>query len=207
QRMSRTSKPDGVISTPPLCDTPRIIEQFEQSGVPVVRIAGGRELYGRSIILDERAVSRQMVEHSVSLGHQRIGFIHPPPEHILAQARYLGYLDGSAVAGIEPRNELVRQGLFDSASGVTAGEESLSSPMPPTAIFAANDDMALGVSQVAHRRGLSVPGDVAIAGFDDSPSSSIAWPPSTTVRQPVRTSGCVAARMLIEEDFATPDLS
>lgn len=207
QRMLRTLKPDGVILTPPLCDTPRIIEQFEQSGVPVVRIAGGRELYGRSIILDERAVSRQMVEHLVSLGHQRIGFIHPHPEHILAQARYLGYLDGLAVAGIEPRNELVRQGLFDLASGVTAGEELLSLPMPPTAIFAANDDMALGVLQVAHRRGLSVPGDVAIAGFDDSPSSSIAWPPLTTVRQPVRTLGCVAARMLIEEDFETPDLS
>lgn len=206
-RMLRTLRPDGVILTPPLCDTPRIVEQFERAGVPVIRIAGGRELHGRSITIDERTASRQMIDHLVSLGHERIGFIHPHPEHIHAQTRYLGYLDGLAAAGIEPRNDFIRQGLFDVASGVAAAEALLSLPSPPSAIFAANDDMALGVLQVAHRRSLSIPQDIAIAGFDDSPSSSIAWPPLTTVRQPVRMLGGQAVRMLIEEDASVPQLS
>ena len=199
ERLVATLRPDGMILTPPLCDMTAVVEQVERLGVPLVRVAGGLDLYGISIPLDDRAISRAMVDHLVALGHRRIGFIRPHPDHALAQARHHGYLDGLAAAGIAPEEALIQPGRFDVESGAEAARALLDLPQPPTAIFAANDDMALGAMQVVHRRGLAIPRDIAIAGFDDSAAGRLAYPALTTVRQPMQLLGACAAMMLLGE--------
>jgi LacI family transcriptional regulator len=96
--------------------------------------------------------------------------------------------------------ELVHQGEFTFASGVEAAHRLLSRRTRPSAVFASNDDMALGVLASAQRLGLSVPGDLSIAGFDDSTAAGLVWPPLTTVRQPMDEMARVAVEMLIATD-------
>jgi len=197
ERLITTLRPDGMILTPPLCDMPAVVEHVARFKVPLVRIAGGLDLYGESIVIDDRTISRAMVAHLMEKGHRRIGFVLPHPEHALAQRRFRGYLDGLAEAGIEPEPALIQPGRFDLESGAQAAAALLDLPLPPTAIFASNDEMALGALRVAHSRGLSVPDDLAIAGFDDSPASRLAYPALTTVRQPTQLLGAAAATILL----------
>jgi LacI family transcriptional regulator len=200
-RLITTLRPDGIMLTPPLCDMALIVNHIAKFDIPLVRIAGRPDLFGESIIIDDREVSEQMMAHLIAEGHRRIGFITPHPDHSLAQGRYQGYLKGLKTAGIAVEAELIRPGLFDVESGADAARALLELREPPTAIFAANDDMALGALQVAHSRNLNIPGDIAIAGFDDSPASRLAWPALTTVRQPMQLLGASAARLLLGEEL------
>lgn len=197
ERLIVTLRPDGMILTPPLCDMPEVVEFVARFDVPLVRIAGGPAQYGTSIAIDERSISRAMIAHLLAQGHRRIGFIRPHPDHALAQARYEGYRDGLSEAGIALDEALIQPGMFDVESGAKAAQALLDLPRRPTAIFAANDDMALGAFQVARRRGLSIPEDIAIAGFDDSAAGRLAYPALTTVRQPMELLGACAAAMLL----------
>lgn len=204
QRLVKTLRPDGIILTPPLADDRIVVDFVEALGVPLVRIAGRDGLYGRSIVVNDHAVSKLMVAHLVDQGHRRIAFIRPPPQHALAQARFDGYLGGLAAAGIAVDDSLIMPGLFDVESGARAAARLLDLPSPPSAIFAANDDMALGAFGVVRSRNLSVPDDVAIAGFDDTPASRLVWPALTTVRQPVRQLGSLAADLLLGGEPSGP---
>ena len=129
--------------------------------------------------------------------------------------RYQGYTAALRTHGLEPNPELVIAGEFTFASGVAAAHRLLSGRKRPTAVFAANDDMALGVLAAAHRLGLSVPGELSIAGFDDSPAASLVWPPLTTVKQPMDAMARLAVALLVEgagpadavEDAQAPDTS
>ena len=202
QRLISTLRPDGVIVTPPLSDDPEFLELMAGHGVPLIRIAGQAEGYGRPIQIDERGISAEMVRHLVSLGHRRIGFVRPHPDHLAAQSRTDGYLDGLAEAGIAVDEALIQPGDFTVESGLAAAKTLLALNEPPTAIFAANDYMALGVMRFAHESGLSIPGQLAIAGFDDTPSSRLSWPPLTTIRQPARLLGEAATLLLMQDDSA-----
>jgi LacI family transcriptional regulator len=91
----------------------------------------------------------------------------------------------------------VQTGLYDFASGSQAAEALLALDPPPTAIFASSDDMAAGVLAAAHRLGVAVPGQLSVAGFDDTDLASVVWPPLTTIRQPVRDMGYAAADLLL----------
>lgn len=199
-RLMSTLRPDGVIVTPPLADDPDFLALMAGHNVPLIRIAGQAEGYGRTIQIDDRGVSADMVRHLVALGHRRIGFIRPHPDHLAAQSRVEGYLDGLGEAGIAVDQALIRPGDFTVESGMAAAAALLDLSTPPTAIFAANDYMALGAMRVAHERGLSIPGQVAIAGFDDTPSSRLSWPPLTTIRQPARLLGETATLMLMHDE-------
>jgi LacI family transcriptional regulator len=92
----------------------------------------------------------------------------------------------------------VVEGEFLFGSGVVAARKLFDLPEPPTAIFAANDDMAAGVMWAANERGLKVPRDLSVCGFDDTPLASQLWPPLTTVRQPAREMGKLATLQLME---------
>ena len=97
------------------------------------------------------------------------------------------------------RTEWVRKGAFTYRSGLLAAEEILNSTARPTAIFASNDDMAAGAIAVAHRLQLTVPGQLAIAGFDDTPLASTIWPTLTTIHQPIAAMARRAVEILLEE--------
>jgi LacI family transcriptional regulator len=147
-------------------------------------------------------------EHLLSLGHQRIGFIAGPKRLLCSRARLDGYGAGLAAAGIDIDPELIKQGDFYHESGCAGADALLSLDRPPTAIFASSDQMAFGVYEAVRRRGLRVPDDISVVGFDDLPESRWASPPLTTVRQPLAEMGLLAARTVLRlargEEIETP---
>ncbi|CAA9225185.1 MAG: Transcriptional regulator, LacI family [uncultured Arthrobacter sp.] len=136
-------------------------------------------------------------EHLIQQNHRRIGFVAGRPGLWCSRARLDGYRAGLDAAGIIFDPALVIEGDFDYSSGFAAGTELLASAAPPTAIFAASDQMALGVYEAARQRGLRIPDDLSVVGFDDLPEAGWASPPLTTVRQPLSDMGSLAARTLV----------
>ncbi len=190
---------DGVILSSPVTDASAALEALERRQAPYVRISPGTD-HGRSssVSMDDAQAADDMTSHLIALGHRRIGFIVGHPNHAASDLRLYGYRRALDRAGIAFEPKYVRPGLFDFVSGEAAAERLLDLPQPPTAIFASNDDMAAGVLTVAHRRGLSLPRDLSVAGFDDTALASQLWPPLTTVRQPTRDLAYAAAALLFE---------
>jgi LacI family transcriptional regulator len=125
-------------------------------------------------------------QHLLELGHRRIGTITGPMRYLCSQERLAGYRATLELAGIEADPALVRPGDFHFESAVRGATELLQLEVPPTAIFAANDEQALGVYAAVQRQGLRVPEDLSVVGFDDVPMSQWVLPPLTTIRQPIR---------------------
>lgn len=193
-------KPDGVILTPPSSDNPVVLELLDKAGTPYVRLGPERaEGLGPRVHMDDVAAAREMTEHLIALGHRRIGFIVGEPRYGASQARREGYLTAMKAHGLPVSESLVRQGDFTFQSGVKEAKALLALTDRPTAIFASNDDMALGCVAAIAEAGLMTPGDVSVAGFDDSPSARFSRPQLTTVRQPVAEMSSVAAKLLIAQ--------
>lgn len=130
--------------------------------------------------------SRAATEHLISLGHTRIAAIAGPHNWLATDGRLMGYRAALAAAGRLAPAELVRVGGEPTTEhGLAAAQALLALPEPPTAIVAFNDHMAIGVLQAAAERGLRVPGDLSVVGFDDLRVSRVVTPPLTTVRQPL----------------------
>jgi LacI family transcriptional regulator len=193
-------KPDGVILTPPSSDNPIVLETLDKAGTPYVRVGPERaEGLGPRVHMDDTAAAREMTQHLADLGHKRIGFIIGEPRYGASQARREGYLEAMKARGLPVANGWVRQGDFTFQSGLEQAKALLALPDRPTAIFASNDDMALGCIAAIAEAGLMTPGDISVAGFDDSPSSRFSRPQLTTVRQPVAEMSSEAAKLLIAQ--------
>jgi LacI family transcriptional regulator len=137
-------------------------------------------------------------EHLLSLGHRRIGAIAGPGDYLCSRARIDGYRSALERAGIRFDPALVRNGDFEHEGGFARGGELLDLPDRPTAIFAGSDQQAFGVYEAARQRGLRVPQDLSVVGFDELPVARWVSPPLTTVRQPLAEMGRAAAQMLGE---------
>ncbi|WP_454717177.1 LacI family DNA-binding transcriptional regulator [Caulobacter segnis] len=191
-------KPDGVILTPPSSDNPGVLETLDKAGTPYVRVGPEKaEGLGPRVHMDDIAAAREMTQHLADLGHKRIGFIIGEPRYGASQARREGYLEAMKARGLPVADSWVRQGDFTFQSGLEQAKALLALPDRPTAIFASNDDMALGCIAAIAEAGLMIPGDISVAGFDDSPSSRFSRPQLTTVRQPVAEMSSEAAKLLI----------
>lgn len=138
------------------------------------------------------------VSHLTGLGHRRIAFIAGPDNHEDALARLAGYRRALLEAGIAYDPDLVAAGDFHEAAGMAAIDTLLSRGSQFTAIFAANDLSAFGARLGLYRKGIRVPEDVSLVGFDDLPASAYATPPLTTVRQPLYAMGRIAAASLLQ---------
>lgn len=195
----RAGRFDGLILTPPVCDDPELLDVVESQGLAYVRIAPGGD-FGRSpyVFMDDTLAAQEITGRLLDLGHRRIAFLDGPQEHMAAARRRNGYLAALVSRGVTPNADWIQSGDFGSLSGFEAAERLLDLPTPPTAIFAANDGMAVGVLAAAAKRGLSVPGALSVVGFDDSPVAASAWPRLTTVHQPVAEMAEAAAEMLID---------
>lgn len=197
-RMVMALRPDGMILTPPLCDNPEVLAALRASGTPCVLMSPERDIRGvPSVRMDDVHAAEEITNLLLSLGHQRIAFIKGPPDQSASAARYEGFAAALRAHDLQPDPELIQPGNFTFASGRDAAHKLLSGRQRPTAVFASNDDMALGVLAAAHRLGLSVPNDLSVAGFDDSPAAALVWPPLTTVRQPVAEMARAAVEMLV----------
>ena len=136
-------------------------------------------------------------EHLIDRGHQRIAVIGGPAEVLCSRARLDGYRTAMRAAGLKIRPGYERTGDFTSASGYRETLALLDLSSPPTAVFACADEMARGVYEALYERGLRVPDDISIVGFDDLEEARWAIPPLTTVRQPLTEMAGMATRMLL----------
>jgi LacI family transcriptional regulator len=135
-------------------------------------------------------------DHLISLGHRRIGAITGPADYLCSRARVDGYRSALERARVPFDPGLVRHGDFQHEGGFARGGELLDLAGAPSAIFAGSDQQALGVYEAARLRGLRIPEDLSVVGFDDLPAARWVSPPLTTVRQPLADMGRVAAEML-----------
>jgi LacI family transcriptional regulator len=193
------SRVPGLILSPPLSDAGGLIEQLERLGVLHARIAPiDIARPGPYVAVDDRGAAFELIRHLIEQGHRRIAIIKGHPDHGAGHWRYEGYLTAMRQYGLPIDDDLIVQGYFSFESGLEAGRKLLSLPDRPTAIFAANDDMAAAVLHVAHDLAIEVPGHLSVAGFDDTPLSRHVWPPLTTVRQPVQEMARQATMQLID---------
>jgi LacI family transcriptional regulator len=137
-------------------------------------------------------------EYLIKQGHQRIGFITGSMDLGCARDRLAGYQAAMRTNHLPIDPGLVYEGDFHQPEGYTGGNTLLSLPHPPTAIFASNDVTAMGVMDAARSRGLRIPNDISILGFDDIPQAQNIHPALTTVRQPLEKMGRVATQMLLD---------
>lgn len=135
--------------------------------------------------------------HLIDLGHRRIGIITGPDDMLCSLARLDGFRSAMAMAGVAVDNDLIRYGDFHVQGGHDGALALLEQPDPPTAIFAGSDLQALGVLEAARVRGLQVPRDLSVVGYDDIPLAQWASPSLTTVNQPLVEMAEEAARMLL----------
>ena len=192
------SKLDGLILTPPLTDLPDLLDRLDELQIPYSCISPNNRRGGIGVTLQEHDAAQEMVQHLVGLGHSRIAHIKGHPRHGASDWRLAGYKSGLRRAGLRYDPALVIDGEFSFESGVAAANALLALPQRPTAIFAGNDDMAAGVMTVLHERGLSIPGDISVCGFDDTPISRQVFPALTTVHQPTREMAHEATSQLLK---------
>lgn len=192
------SKLDGVIILPPISENDQLAAAFKSAHVNYVRLAStSLDLSEHVVISNERGAVAEMTSHLIRLGHRRIGYITGPKGLISTRERLQGYRQALTQNGIEYDDELVARGEYTFESGLRCSLALLNSEPSPTAIFASNDEMAVGVIDTARNLGLRVPEDLSVAGFDDSILASRINPALTTIRRPVREMARMAASKLI----------
>lgn len=150
-----------------------------------------------TIAIDNRKAGRLAVDHLIGLGHRSIAHITGPMNLVMSREREAGYLAALAEAGIEPQPQLIFHGNFHYSSGQAGVRALVGRGSAFTAVFAANDEMALGAVNELRSLGLRVPQDVSIVGFDDLVFAESSDPPLTTIRQPRRAIGTESMRMMI----------
>jgi len=194
------ARPHGIVVAAPLSNMPGIVRAISSTGTPMVRLSPGtRNGQQYSVATNDHEVSAEMTRYLASLGHRRIAFIKGHPSHKAVGNRYTGYLEGLRDSGLGLDERLVEQGDNSFGSGEAAGRRLLELTDPPTAIFAANDDMAAGVLRSASLKGIAVPGQLSLAGCDDISLASQLCPTLTTIRQPLVAMAERAATVLIGE--------
>jgi LacI family transcriptional regulator len=195
----RERRPTGLLLTPPVSDVAALLDALDAADQDYGRLSALDTMRpGPLVTIDDHAAARDLVSYLFDLGHRRIAFIRGHAAHRSANTRYEGFMDAHAARELEVDPRLVLTGAFSFESGRECGRILLSRVERPTAVFAANDEMAAGVLHVARQLGLDVPAQLSVAGFDDNPLSRYVYPTLTTVRQPVRAMAEVCVRGLVD---------
>ena len=200
---------DGIIvATRSSTEGDKELKGIVDRGMPVVVV--GRDFYHNSVdfvAADNLTGGFEATQHLIDLGHRRIGFIGAEFSYKSNLRRLRGYLEALKAHGIKIDERLVTgrkeamsevPGYSTEKMGYEGMKRLLSLPNPPTAVFARNDFTAVGAMTAIKEAGLSIPKDIAIVGFDDVPLALHTSPPLTTVRQPMRMQGQLAAEMLLQ---------
>ncbi|WGL18351.1 LacI family DNA-binding transcriptional regulator [Microbulbifer bruguierae] len=191
---------EAMLLPPPLSDLPEVLEVLESSDTPAVLIASEQARNNISVVkIDDYQAAYEMTRHIVSLGHQRIGFITGDCGQQVSRRRLEGYRRALKDSALPLIDELVVDGLFTYRSGLRGAERLLDLAQPPSAIFACNDEMAAATISVAQRRGLDVPRDLTVCGFDDTAVATTIWPELTTIHQPVVDMSRAAVDLLVRK--------
>lgn len=193
-----SSRFDAMVVPPPMCDDTAILDMLEELAIPYVRIAPRIQLERSSYIyMNDAEAAYEIMTHLWTLGHRQIlyvGFTLTGASH----DRYDGYTRFFRDKGLVPPFPLTEIVLSTSKSAIEMGEAIMTSGNLPTAIFAGSDLIAFSMMTAAAKHGLSVPGDISIVGFDDSPGAESVWPPLTTIRQPIADMGENAVDIIVK---------
>ena len=191
-------RPDALVLVPPHANNTKLLQRLDELDMRYSTISSKLRESHIDIGFDERKAAEDIVGHLISLGHRRIAHVTGLKGHGARTWRRNGYRDALRKAGITHDESLMVEGDFTFASGMAAARVLLDLRRPPTAIFAANDDMACGVMREAYERGLAIPGDLSVCGFDGTPVSQLISPGLTTVCQPCREIGCAAVESVLQ---------
>lgn len=188
---------DGLIVSSIHRESPEMVAEIKASGVPVIAVnrSAGGEI--PAVTVADRHGGFLAAEHLISLGHRRIGVIAGPRHASTAWERTQGYLDALRRHGIEADESLVIHTDFEVQGGISGTHRLLNLPCPPTAIFSINDTAAIGVMGAARDRGLTIPEDLSLVGYNDIPLVSQLPVPLTTISSPAAPMGAVALQQLL----------
>ncbi|MCY1673019.1 LacI family DNA-binding transcriptional regulator [Novosphingobium sp. SL115] len=194
---ARRSRVDGLVIVQPVAGAAGLADALVAEGVPAVCLSSVPvEGYAGVILSGERAASAEVARFLVGLGHRRIAMIAGPADVASAQERKAGFMAGLAEHGLEL--VALAEGDYGFASGLAAAEALLDGATRPSAIFACNDMMAAAVLKAAAARGLAVPRDLSVVGFDGSMLAQIVTPALTTVHRPFGEMAQAATRALLD---------
>jgi LacI family transcriptional regulator len=198
----RVLRLDGAILTPPICDNVELLDMLEAAHLPYVRISPREDFHRSGLVeMDDFAAACDMTRHLIELGHRRIAFVKGDPKHSASRKRYDGFCATMREGGLSIDEGSILQGDFSFRSALAPATALLSAKTHPTAVFASNDDMALGVLVTAMKLDVAVPEMLSIAGFDDAPTARAAWPPLTTIRQPKSEMAASAVDILADPAY------
>jgi LacI family transcriptional regulator len=188
----------GLVIAAPLSNAPGLLEALRDNGIAHVCI-NPNDLSQPTpyVAIDEQAATFEMTMHLIGRGHSRIGFVRGIRGSRVSEEREKGYRAAMAGQGLAIDPAWVVQGEFTFLSGRQCGEQLLAQAPRVTAIFASNDDMAVGVMHAANAAGIRVPDEISIVGFDDTELARFSWPPLTTIRQPLEQMAHTAVEQLI----------
>ena len=188
----------GVVLPPSVSEDERLIKVLEEIDCPFVRIASiALDEPDSMVVTHDHIGGLEAARHLAKLGHTRIAHISGPSLFRSAHERRRGLNRGLAEAGLKLPKEFDREAAYTFESGAEAAAALLAMSPRPTAIFCGNDEMAAGVYKAARDAGLSIPRDLSVVGFDDSPMASRLFPLLTSVRLPIHDMGQMAAAKLI----------
>jgi len=195
----------GVVILPPISENDGLADLCREIGCRYTRMGSAvLDDPDHMVASNDRDVVRKAVSYLIETGHERIGLIQGPNGFRSAAERRLGFEDALRSAGISLPRSMVAEGNYTFESGLEAANRLLDLSPRPTAIFASNDEMAAGVVHAARQRGLQVPEDLSVIGFDDTSIAAHMWPPLTTVRWPIMSMARSAALKLVA-DVISPD--
>ena len=188
----------GVVILPPLSENDALANLCDEVGCRYVRIGSAHlDDPDHMVASNDREVVREATDFLIQQGHRLIGLIEGPDGFRSARERRLGFEEAIKAAGLSLPRSLIARGNYTFETGVTAASRLFDLSPRPTAIFASNDEMAAGVVFAARERGITVPDDLSVIGFDDTPIAAHIWPPLTTVRWPIVSMARAAARKLV----------
>jgi len=195
----------GLILTPPLSEMPEFVKTLVDLDVKVVRIMSGDvapDELSPCVMVNDRDAAQTITQHLIDLGHKDIAFIAGDAEHMSTIERYKGYRRALKASNIDFDKTLVIEGDYSFDSGVSGAKQLMSSESKntrPTAIFSCNDEIAAGALFAARLMNISIPEQLSIVGFENSPFSRQTWPKLTTADQPNSQIAEDAANLLISQ--------
>jgi LacI family transcriptional regulator len=195
-QLLRSRRVDGVIMAP-VGGAEAYVDLNDTLGVPVVFIDRSAPARADVVVADNVRGAREVVHHLTGLGHRRIGVITGLPRISTSEERLAGYQAALQAAGVPVDPVLMKVGYSRLEGGYRAAQELLAMPDRPTAVFATNNLMAIGLMRAVAERGLRCPADISVACFDDFEWASVFHPRLTTVAQPAYEMGSAAADLLL----------
>lgn len=201
-RLLRNGRVDGFVLTPPISDNPRVLDFLDEHSVRYSRLAPFVDP-GRSpgVRIDDYAAAALIADHLWSNGHRRFAIVNGQEAHGAAKARRDGFVD--RLRDYDPAVSVVEvYGGFNFLRSIGAGRELMALATLPTANFATNDDSAAGIMVAIREKGLAMPEQISLCGFDDSWVATSVWPFLTTIRQPMEEMAYTAACKLFAREIS-----